>query len=155
MEWFKRTETLDLSWSLWFWIFQVSIKQVSDRSSSFVFIVFDVLVYWELFLLVLNYTSLKVHTIFAWLRAPCGCKLGNFSVAGVLSNICITAPPNECRSHSELNAAFQTRQEERYVIWFGILLRGNLTWGDDLWHLLVPQNRRKIGGGCAYSRQWA
>ena len=26
----------------------------------------------------------------------------------------------------------QTRQEERYVIWFGLLLEGNLTCGDDL-----------------------
>ena len=36
------------------------------------------------------------HTVFARLSAPCGCKLGNFSVAGILSNIRITAPPNEC-----------------------------------------------------------
>ena len=32
-------------------------------------------------------------TVFARLSAPCGCKLGNFSVAGFLSNIRITAPP--------------------------------------------------------------
>ena len=40
-----------------------------------------------------------------------------------------------------------TRQEETYVIWFGLLLGGNLTLGDNLWCLLVPQNRQKIGGG--------
>ena len=39
-----------------------------------------------------------------------------------------------------------TKQEERYVIWFGLFLGGNLRWGDDLWRLLVPQNRQKIGG---------
>ena len=36
------------------------------------------------------------NTVFARLSAPCGCKLENFPVAGVLSNIRITAPSNEC-----------------------------------------------------------
>ena len=45
---------------------------------------------------------------------------------------------------AEFSAGFQTRQEERYVFW--LLLGGDLTYGDDLWRLLVPKFPRKIGG---------
>ena len=45
----------------------------------------------------------------------------------------------------EFSADLQTQQEERYVFW--LLLEGDLTLGDDLWRLLVPQFSRKIGGG--------
>ena len=61
------------------------------------------------------------NTVFARLSAPCGCKLGIFSVTGVLSNICITAPPNECRSwcyvpQQEIADRWQLRSPSIYLL---------------------------------------
>ena len=47
---------------------------------------------------------------------------------------------------TEFSAGLQTLQEERYAIWFWLLLGADLTLADDLWRLLVPQLPRKIGG---------
>ena len=69
--------------------------------------------------------SLAAHThthIYIYiLSAPCGCKLGNFSVAGVLSNIRITAPPNDCRSRcyvpqQEMANRWQLRVPSIYLL---------------------------------------
>ena len=43
-------------------------------------------------------TTFLPNTVFAWLRARCGCKLGIFSEVGVLAIIRFTAPLNDCRS---------------------------------------------------------
>ena len=40
----------------------------------------------------------KINTVFAWISAPCGCKLGIFSEVGVLAIFRFTAPLNDCRS---------------------------------------------------------
>ena len=61
---------------------------------------------------------------------------------------------------ADFSAGLQTRQEEWYVFWLLLPLGGggggeDLTLGDDLWHLLVPQFPRKIGGGGALIRDCA
>ena len=51
------------------------------------------------YLFIYLYLSISIYfsTVFARVSAPCGFKLGNFSVAGDLSNIHITSYPNESR----------------------------------------------------------
>ena len=88
-------------------------------------------------------TVVILYTVFARLSALCGCKLGNFSVAGVLSNICLTAPPNECRSQ-----CYKARGKVCDLVW--VTSGGKFNMRQSL-ALAGPPKSAKIrgGGGCS------
>ena len=101
---------------------------------------------------------LLYSTVFAQLSTPCGCKLGNFSVTGVLSNIPITAPPNECRSGCyvrQQEMADRWQLQSPYIYLFVVLKQKKFNMGRRSLALAgTPKSVKNCGGGgCAYLRQ--